>query len=117
MNRTLSFFKYTLFAIIPTLLVLLILEFSLIALDPWIAVGPWIYEADIGFIGRPHYDDWNSLGFCDKERDVAKNSGVYRVLFLGDSFGTFGGLTRTLQRISNTCWTPGSAKIAWKSLT
>jgi hypothetical protein len=96
LNRTFSFFKYTLFAIIPTLLVLVILEFSLIALDPWIAVGPWMYDADIGFIGRPHYDDWNSLGFCDKERDVAKDSGVYRVLFLGDSFGTFGGVNENV---------------------
>ena len=60
---------------------------------------PTVFDPRVGRIFRPHaevrwtnyldfavVDNANSLGFADREPPTAKTPGVYRILFLGDSF-------------------------------
>ena len=78
------------------------IEILLIVADPWLSVGPFQFDAQLGFRGRPYYGGANRFGFDDVDYPLQKPPGNFRVLVLGDSYdwgaGRDGNYSALLER-------------------
>ena len=68
----------------------------MIVLEPYLFKGLYEYDPDLGFRVRAYYPVdqgtmTNKFGFNDHDYPLQKTPGVYRILFVGDSFGWAGG--------------------------
>src|SRR5262245_6156278 len=73
--------------VIPYVLV----EISMIVLEPYLFKGFYQYDPDIGFRVRPNGEGTNQFGFNDRDYPLRREPGTFRILVLGDSFGWAGG--------------------------
>jgi lysophospholipase L1-like esterase len=88
LSRAKRFILYPLYLL---LISLLLLEISMIVLEPYLFKGFFQYEPEIGFRVRPYALNSNQFGFNDQDYPLEKAPGTYRILVLGDSFGWAGG--------------------------
>ncbi len=70
---------------------LLLIEIAMVVLEPWLLQGFFMYDPELGFRVRPHYQGTNAFGFNDADYEIPKPPGTYRIVFLGDSFSWAGG--------------------------
>ena len=68
-----------------------LLEFSMIILEPYLFSGFYQYDPDLGFRVRPHARGTNRFGFNDRDYPLQKDSNTFRILVVGDSFNWAGG--------------------------
>ena len=78
------------------ILPLICVEILMIVLEPYLFKGLYEYDPDLGFRVRAYYPVdqgtmTNKFGFNDHDYPLQKTPGVYRILFVGDSFGWAGG--------------------------
>ena len=78
------------------ILPLICVEILMIVLEPYLFKGLYEYDPDLGFRVRAYYPVdqgtiTNKFGFNDRDYPLQKTPGVYRILFVGDSFGWAGG--------------------------
>src|SRR5262245_20269312 len=78
------------------ILPLICVELLMIVLEPYLFKGLYEYDPDLGFRVRAYYPVdqgtiTNKFGFNDRDYPLEKTPGVYRILFVGDSFGWAGG--------------------------
>jgi hypothetical protein len=71
-------------------------ELLMIVLEPYLFKGLYEYDPNLGFRARAYYPVdqgtiTNKFGFIDRDYPLQKTPGVYRILFVGDSFGWAGG--------------------------
>src|SRR5712691_9574881 len=91
--------------VLPTIFILICIEFLMIVLDPYLFQGFYEFDPDLGFRVRAHFrtgpgvfgegDDGtvtNQFGFNDRDYPLEKTPGTFRILVVGDSFGWAGGL-------------------------
>lgn len=87
-KKTAKILLYSTFLVVTTVL---LLEVSMIALEPYLFKGFYQYDNELGFRVRPHANGTNRFGFNDREYPLQKDPGVYRILVVGDSFSWVGG--------------------------
>lgn len=67
----------------------------MVVLEPWLPMGMFQYDADLGFRVRSHTNVWgaetNNFGFNDRDYELQKAPGTYRILVIGDSYNWAGG--------------------------
>jgi hypothetical protein len=87
--------KLLLFSAISISLPILFVEFGMVVLEPWLPMGMFQYDADLGFRVRSHTKVWgaetNNFGFNDRDYELQKAPGTYRILVIGDSYNWAGG--------------------------
>jgi len=83
--------KFLLLTFCWTILPLLLLEFLMTILEPYIFRGNFQYDPDLGFRNRPYSGKTNQFGFNDRDYPLQKEPGTYRIVFVGDSFSWMGG--------------------------
>ncbi|WP_254566383.1 GDSL-type esterase/lipase family protein [Oscillatoria sp. HE19RPO] len=74
------------------ILPLLVVEFLMIILEPYLFKGFFQYDPDIGFRVRPYTKGSNQFGFNDRDYPLDRTPETTRLLILGDSYGWVGGL-------------------------
>lgn len=79
---------YAVFLLVTTLV---LLEVSMIVLEPYLFKGFYQYDEDMGFRVRPHANGTNRFGFNDRDYPLQKDDGTFRILVVGDSFSWVGG--------------------------
>ncbi|MFQ5923920.1 MAG: hypothetical protein ACE5M4_13845 [Anaerolineales bacterium] len=77
---------------VSTLATLMLLEFLLIVLEPYLFKGFYQYDPDLGFRVRSYANETNQFGFNDRDYPLQKDPDIFRILVLGDSFSWAGGL-------------------------
>ncbi len=82
--------RRALLIVATTCLSFLLLEVSMIVLDPYLFRGPFRYDPDIGFRERASVVH-NRFGFNSEDFPLEKTPGVYRILIIGDSYNWAGG--------------------------
>ena len=83
--------KKAVFACLAISLCLVLLEIVMILAEPYLFKGFYQYDPDLGFRVRPYSNGANSFGFNDREYELNKPDGIFRILVLGDSFSWAGG--------------------------
>jgi hypothetical protein len=83
--------KKAVFACLAISLCLVLLEIVMILSEPYLFKGFYQYDPDLGFRVRAHSNGTNSFGFNDRDYELNKPDGIFRILVLGDSFGWAGG--------------------------
>jgi len=67
----------------------------MVVLEPWLPMGMFQYDADLGFRVRSHTNVWgketNNFGFNDRDYELVRKAGTYRILVIGDSYNWAGG--------------------------
>ena len=81
-------------AIIISASCLMLLELSMIVLEPYLFRGFYQYDAEMGFRVRPYANGTNLFGFNDADYPLKRDPDIFRILIVGDSFGWAGGLER-----------------------
>jgi len=69
----------------------ILLEILTIVIEPFFMKTLYQYDSEMGFRVKPYAQGTNCFGFCDRDHSLNKDKGVYRILFVGDSFGWAGG--------------------------
>jgi hypothetical protein len=85
------FMKKAIFAYLAIFLCLALLEIAMIIAEPYLSGGFFQYDPDLGFKVRAYSDGTNRFGFNDRDYELDKTEGIFRILVLGDSFGWVGG--------------------------
>ena len=99
---------------------LVTLELAMIILDPYVSMGFYQYDPDMGFRVRSHVREnalgeleTNRFGFNAREYSLQRTPGKFRVLVIGDSFNWSGGrdgnYTALLEKKFNS--TPGMPEV------
>jgi hypothetical protein len=83
--------KKAVFACLAISLCLVLLEIVMILAEPHLFKGFYQYDPDLGFRVRPYSNGTNSFGFNDRDYELNKPDGIFRILVLGDSFSWAGG--------------------------
>lgn len=86
-----------LYPVIMIFICFILLEFSMIILEPYLFRG--FYQYDLGFRVRPYAHGTNRFGFNDRDYPLQKNSKIFRILVVGDSFNWAGGKERNYTAI------------------
>jgi hypothetical protein len=74
-----------------SLICLILIELSMIILEPYIYTGMYQYDPDMGFKVRPYYDGTNRFGFNAKDFPLERQPNTFRIIIIGDSFNWSGG--------------------------
>ena len=82
------------YPLIITLVCLIVLEFLMIILEPYLFRGFFQYDPDLGFRVRPYANGTNRFGFNDRDYPLQKEPNIFRILVVGDSFSWAGGKDR-----------------------
>lgn len=74
-----------------TIVPLLLVEFLMIVLEPYLFRGLYQYDPDLGFKIRGHANGNNQFGFNDRDYPLERDPDIFRMLVLSDSFNWAGG--------------------------
>lgn len=85
-------YKFLILIFFWTVLPLLSVELIMILLEPYLSMGMYQYDPDLGFKVRPYSGHTNQFGFNDRDYPIPKTPENYRILMISDSFGWRGGL-------------------------
>lgn len=87
--------KHICFSCLLITFCLLVLEFLMIVLEPYLFKGFYQYDPEFGFRVRPYANGSNRFGFNDRDDyPIHKPKENFRILVVGDSFGWVGKLDR-----------------------
>jgi len=97
--KTIKIKYIVLYPIIMIFICFILLEFSMIILEPYLFSGFYQYDPNLGFRVRPYAHGTNRFGFNDRDYPLQKNSKTFRILIVGDSFSWAGGKERNYTAI------------------
>ena len=86
--------KIVIYLLIIIPICFILLELSMIFLEPYLFRGFYQYDPDLGFRVRPFANGTNRFGFNDRDYPLQKNPTSFRILVVGDSFSWAGGKDR-----------------------
>jgi len=81
-----KFIKKVAFSIVLAAFSFLAIEVLMIVCEPWLFRGFYQYDRELGFRIRPGVAGSNRFGFNDRDYPLERQPGIYRILFVGDSF-------------------------------
>ena len=98
-SKTTKIKKIILYPIIIIFICFILLELSMIVLEPYLFRGFFQYDPHLGFRVRPFANGTNRFGFNDRDYPLQKIPKTFRILVVGDSFNWVGGKNRNYTAI------------------